>query len=49
MLVGVGVDGSDGVSWVALAVNGISCGIRFSPSFVTWTGASCPLIERTTS
>jgi len=34
---------------VALAVSGISCGIKFSPSLVTWTGTSCPSIESVTS
>ena len=47
MLVGVGVVGSDG-DRVSVS-NGISCGIRLLPSFVTCTGTSCPSIDRITS
>ena len=46
--VGSGVD-AVGVEGLSVVVNGIKLGTRFVPSFVTYTGTSCPSIERITS
>ncbi len=50
MFVGVGVEGvSVDVSGVAVCSSDIGCGTSVFPSFVTYTGTSCPSIDNTTS